>query len=177
VKQGESARWTGLSRAWVNPFTGVFPNTANNLSGHTHNGLSHRIIVEVDDLNQNLNQGATYFAEAAYITPHEYAWCQAHPGQCNMYNNVSYRQYQVSGTTNFTFSPLGSTTRMYPAIHAWTGATVSQPEPDPGNDGIWFMGYKVTNPAAGLWHYEYALYNHEPRSRNPIVQRAFGTWS
>ena len=32
-------------------------------------------------------------------------------------------------------------------------------EPDPGNDGIWFMGYEVTNPTAGVWHYEYALYN------------------
>ena len=42
---------------------------------------------------------------------------------------------------------------------AWTGATVNQIEPDPGNDGIWFMGYKVTNPTAGVWHYEYALYN------------------
>src|SRR5262249_53324436 len=42
---------------------------------------------------------------------------------------------------------------------AWTGATVSQQEPDPGNDGIWFMGYKVTNPTAGVYHYEYALYN------------------
>ena len=40
---------------------------------------------------------------------------------------------------------------------AWTGATVNQIEPDPGNDGIWFMGYKVTNPVAGVWHYEYAL--------------------
>jgi hypothetical protein len=48
---------------------------------------------------------------------------------------------------------------MQPAIMAWTGATVSQVEPDPGNDGIWFMGYKVTNPSAGVWHYEYALYN------------------
>ena len=147
------------SRAWVNPFTGVFPNTANNHGAHSHNGVSHRILVEVNDLDTTMNQGATYFAEAAYITPHEYTWCQAHPGQCNMYNNVSYRQYQVSGTTNFTFSPLSSTTRMYPAIHAWTGATVSQLEPDPGNDGIWVMGYKVTNPATGVWHYEYALYN------------------
>ena len=147
------------SRAWVNPFTGNFPSTANNHSGHTHDGVSHRILVEVNDLNTTMNQGAIYFAEAAYITPHEYAWCQAHPGQCNMYNNASYRQYQVSGTTNFTFTPLGSTTRMYPAIMAWTNATVSQIEPDPGNDGIWFMGYKVTGPTAGVWHYEYALYN------------------
>ena len=77
-----------------------------------------------------------------------------------MFNNVSYRQFGVNGgPTNFTFSPVGSTIRMQPAIMAWTGATISQVEPDPGNDGIWFMGYKVTNPSAGVWHYEYALYN------------------
>ena len=59
------------------------------------------------------------------------------------------------------FRQSGSTVRMQPAIVAWmgTGATVNQVEPDPGNDGIWFMGYKVTNPSAGVWHYEYALYN------------------
>jgi hypothetical protein len=77
-----------------------------------------------------------------------------------MFNNASYRQFGVNGgPTNFTFSPVSSTVRMQPAIMAWTGATVSQAEPDPGNDGIWFMGYKVTNPSAGVWHYEYALYN------------------
>jgi hypothetical protein len=149
------------SRAWINPFTGSFPSTADNHNTHIHDGVSHRIRVEVNDLNTNLNQGATYFGEAAYISPHEYTWCQAHPGQCNMYNNVSYRQFSVTGTTNFSFSPLGSTVRMQPAITAWvgTGATVNQVEPDPGNDGIWFMGYKVTNPSPGVYHYEYALYN------------------
>jgi hypothetical protein len=76
-----------------------------------------------------------------------------------MYNNASYRQYSVSGTTNFSFSPVGNTLRMLPAIRAWTGASVTQIQPDPGNDGIWFMGYKVTNPSPGVWHYEYVLYN------------------
>jgi hypothetical protein len=147
------------SRAWVNPFTGSFPSTANEHGGHSHNGVSHRILVEADDLNTTLNQGASYFAEAQYVTPHEYAWCQAHPTECNMFNNASYRKYTVSGTTNFSFTPDGSTARMQPAIRAWTGATVNRIEPDPGNDGIWFMGYKVTNPSAGVWHYEYALFN------------------
>jgi len=148
------------SRAWVNPFTGHFTSNANDHTGHVHDGVSHRIRVEASDLNTTMNQGATYFAEAQYIAPSEYAWCQQHPGQCNMYNNASYRQYSVSGgPTNFTFSPLGSTVRMQPATTAWTGATVNQIEPDPGNDGIWFMGYKVTNPTQGVWHYEYALYN------------------
>ena len=149
------------SRAWVNPFTGFFVSNPNptNHTGHNHDGASHRIRVNVSDLNTTLNQGATYFAEAAYLTAQEYTWCQTHPGQCNMYNNASYRKFLVSGTTDFTFSPVGVTGRMHPAITAWTGAAVSQQEPDPGHDGIWFMGYKVTNPSAGVYHYEYALYN------------------
>ena len=148
------------SRAWVNPFTGNYPNTANNHSGHSHTGTSHRVTVAMSDLDPAQNPGAVYFGEAQYVTPHEYAWCQSHPGQCNMYNNASYRQFTVNGgPTNFTFSPAASTVRMQPAIMAWTGATVNQYQPDPGTDGIWFMGYKVTNPTTGVWHYEYALFN------------------
>ena len=148
------------SRAWVNPFTGNYPSTANNHSGHSHVGTSHRVRVASNDLNPTQNSGATYFAEAQYVTPHEYAWCQTHPTQCNMYNNASYRQFTVSGSgDSYTFLASGSTTRMQPAIMAWTGATVNQSQPDPNNDGIWFMGYKVTNPGTGVWHYEYALYN------------------
>jgi len=152
------------SRAWVNPFTGVFPSNPdpNNHAGHNHTGTSHRVTVATSDLIPAQNPGATYFAEADYISPTEYTWCQAHPGQCNMYNNVSYRPFTVSGgPTTFTFGAAGLTVRMQPAIQTWasTGATVAQVEPDPGNDGIWFMGYKVTNPSAGVWHYEYALSN------------------
>jgi hypothetical protein len=160
------------SRAWVNPFTGNFPSTANEHGGHNHDGVSHRILVEVDDLNTTLNPGASYFAEAQYVTPHEYTWCQSHPGECNMYNNGSYRKYTVSGTTNFNFSPDGDTVRMQPAIRAWAsaGATLNRVEPDPGNDGIGFVGYKVTNPSAGVWHYEYAVYNQN-------LDRAFQSFS
>ena len=72
-----------------------------------------------------------------------------------MYNNASYRQFNVTGINQpFSFNFLSATRcEMQPAIKAWTGATVNQIEPDPGNDGIWFMGYKVTNPVAGVWHY------------------------
>src|SRR5437660_1686053 len=142
------------SRGWVNPFTGAFPSNANNHSGHAHDGVSHRVRVEVDEINQNLNPGATYFAEAQYVTPHEYSWCQSHPGECNMYNNASYRQFTVSGITTFSFSPVGATFWREPAVSAWadTGASLNQIEPDPGNDGIWFMAYKVTNSSPGVWH-------------------------
>ncbi len=160
---GLNASQSGLgSRAWVNPFTGFFPGSNPNPddhTGHSHTGTSHRVTVAMSDLDTTQNPGATYVAEGQYVTPHEYAWCQAHPGQCNMYNNVSYRRFSVSGITSFTFSPVGSTVRSEPAIFAWTGATINQIEPDPGNDGIAFVGYKVTNISEGLWHYEYAIYD------------------
>ncbi|MEZ5429076.1 MAG: carboxypeptidase-like regulatory domain-containing protein [Pyrinomonadaceae bacterium] len=153
------------SRAWINPFNGDYPRgdsatPPNSHSGHSHTGPSHRILTEMDDLNTSLNPGATYYAEGQYITPHEYTWCQANPGQCNMYNNVSFRRYTVSGTTSpFSFSPVGSTVRSQAAITAWSGATLVNIEPDPGNDGIGAVAYKVTNPSPGVWHYEYAVYN------------------
>jgi hypothetical protein len=150
------------SRAWINPFTGSFPSNANDHTGHIHDGVSHRILVEMADLIPSGNPGASYFGEAAYISAHEYTWCQSHPTECNMFNNFSYRQFSVTGgPTFFNFTPITSTVRMQPAIMAWaaTGATVQQVEPDPGNDGIFFVGYKITGPTAGVWHYEYAVFN------------------
>src|SRR5207247_9581649 len=65
----------------------------------------------------------------------------------------------VAGTANFTFSPVGATVRMIPATDAWTGSTSVTIEPEPGIDGRAFVVYKVTNPSAGVWHYEYAIHN------------------
>lgn len=153
------------SRAWINPFTGAFPRndsaTPNNShTGHTHDGTSHRILTEAADLATSQNPGATYFAEATYVTPHEYAWCQANHGQCNMYNNTSYRRFTVNGNASpFSFSAAAATVRSEPAINAWTGSTRAVIEPDPGNDGRGVVAYKVTNPSFGVWHYEYVVYN------------------
>jgi hypothetical protein len=152
------------SRAWINPFTGAYPRgdaaTPPNIhTGHAHQGPSHRILTEVNDLNTALNPGATYYSEGQYVTPHEYAWCQTHPGECNMNNNVSYRRYNVSGTASpFSFSPVGSTVRMQPAIRAWTGATLAQFKPST-DDGVGIVGFKVTHPSPEVWRYEYAIYN------------------
>jgi len=152
------------SRAWINPFSGAYPrgdsaDNPNNHTGHSHTGPAHRMLTLISDLNTTLNPGATYYAEGQYVTPHEYVWCQANPGQCNMYNNVSYRRYNVTGTTNFTFAAVGNTVRTRPAITAWTGSTIVNVEPAPGADGVAMVAYKVTNPSAGVWHYEYAVYN------------------
>lgn len=156
----QSAEQSDLgSRAWINPFTGIFPTTARNHNGHNHTAVSHMMAVEDDDLNQTMNQGATYYSELLYVTPDEYAWCQTHPGECNMHNNASYHQYTVTGTTSFSFSPVGATVRMTPAFSVWTGATTHTIEPEPGVDGRAFVAYKVTGPVAGIYHYEYAIYN------------------
>ena len=77
--------------------------TANDHTGHVHTGTSHLILVESNDLNTTLNPGATYYAEVQYISPDEYAWCQTHPGECNMYNNASYRQLQCHRHDEFHF--------------------------------------------------------------------------
>src|SRR5262249_49541071 len=82
-----------------------------------------------------------------------------HSGECNMYNNSSYRQYTITGTTNFIISAVGATQRMMPALTAWTGATINTIEPEPGVDGRAFIAYKVTGPVAGVYHYEYVIYN------------------
>lgn len=147
------------SRTWVNPFTGAYPSTARDHTGHSHSSISHLVLVAASDLNTTTNVGASYFAEAQYVTPHEYAWCQSHPGECNMYNNVSYRRYNVTGTTSFSFSPNGATVQMQPAVNAWTGATVRKIEPQPGMDGQGFVAFKVSGPVNGMYHYEYAVNN------------------
>lgn len=153
------------SRAWINPFTGGYPRgdsatPPNTHTGHSHSGPSHRILTEMSDLNTSLNQGATYYAESQYVTPHEYQWCQSNPTQCNMNNNVSYRRYNVSGTGSpFSFSPAAATQRTKVAVSAWTGATFVEIQPAPGVDGIGTVAYKVTQTSPGIWHYEYAIYN------------------
>ena len=142
------------SRAWINPFSGSYPRgdsatPPNNHAGHTHTGPAHRILTEISDLNTSLNPGATYYAEGQYVTPHEYAWCQTNPTQCNMYNNVSYRRYNVSGTGSpFSFSPAAETVRTKTAIQAWTGASFVEVRPAPTSDGIGTVAYKVTNHIA-----------------------------
>ncbi len=156
----QSAIQTDLgSRALINPFTGVFQSTASDHTGHVHTGTSHRLLVEASDLNTTLNPGATYYVEVQYVAPDEYAWCQTHPGECNMYNNASYCRFSVNGTTTFTFAAVPPAVRSSAAINAWPGATILPIEPAPGTDGRAFIAYKVTNPSAGLWHYEYAIYN------------------
>ena len=49
---------------------------------------------------------------------------------------------------------------MTPAINAWTGATINHDRARRRESmAVRSLAYKVTNPSAGVWHYEYAVYN------------------
>ena len=142
------------SRALINPFTGVFLNSARNHAGHVHTGTSHRILVEGSDLNTTLNPGATYYAEVQYITPDDMNG-PSHPAMQHVHN-TSYRRYNVSGTTIFTCTE-GDECPPGRCRHACSERRLIRLTlPD---DGRAFIAYKVTNPSAGVWHYEYAIYN------------------
>ncbi|MBI5863350.1 MAG: hypothetical protein HZB38_02320 [Planctomycetes bacterium] len=148
------------SRAWVNAFTGVYPNTANSHTGHSHTGVSHRVIVEDAEINPAQNANAQWFVEGQYVTPHEFNHAASRAAGA-MFNNVSYRRVIPSGAPGgtWTFGNSGSTFREQPAINAWTGSTRAVIEPAPGADGRAILAYKVTGPTNGLYHYEYVVYN------------------
>jgi len=152
---------TGLSsKAWVNPFTGEYSAASSSHAFHAHTAVSHRIQVRDEELDQGLhgNSTAQYFAEAQYVTPHEHILSN---GIANtMFNNVSYRRFSVSGFSggSYTFTSNGTTIRELPAMYAWSSFKTII-EPAPGADGRAILAYKVTGPAGGVWHYEYAIYN------------------
>ena len=114
----------------------------------------------------------TYDGEAEYDTSQEYDWCQAHPGQCNMYNNASYRRFNVTGTSSFTFTPVGATVRTTPSTDAWTESTSVLVESEPGVDGRAFVVYKITLPICRRVALRARRSQPEPRSLDPILQRA-----
>ena len=155
------------SRAWINPFTGAYPRDDSATPNNNHSGpRAHRPVAQDSDGNQRPEHNAESRRDLlrrgdSTSRRTNMPGARRIPAQCNMYNNVSYRRYNVNGTGSpFTFSPASATTvRAKTAIAAWTGATTVEIKPDPGNDGVGTIAYKVTNPSPGVWHYEYAIYN------------------
>ncbi len=115
-----------------------------------------RIKVLTTALDPALNVGATYWAEAHYISPHD-----ALAG--NGLNNASYRQVTVGEGPSYPLTMTGTFFERQPAINAWkqqdpsvtlTNADVLGPVVE-----RFHVGRKVTNLGGGLWHYEYAVHN------------------
>lgn len=142
----------------VNPFTGVwtctnsyFSNFQNDCirrrpSSGEFNGdsVTHRL--EVPDADM-ANAGARYFYEAFYI----------HQNDVNTYNQIAWREASFSGTApNWSISSVGGF-QLGPAINNF-GDMRSTAQPTTQGDAI--VAVDVTDLGNGMWHYEYAVYNH-----------------
>lgn len=144
-------------RSEVNPWTGVYPYPYVKAWNTSGNATYKRMQVANVDVDPAQNSGALYFADCQYVCTDEQA--------INRYNNVSYRRVLV-GTLNtngaWNIASTGSTVQQQPAINAWKAndGGVSLVNIDTPNDGRMILAFKASPLiTAGLWHYEYALYN------------------
>lgn len=144
-------------RSEINAYSGYYPYPYLRGWNATGNAIFKRMQIRDADLtpNSNLNVLPKYFAECQYVVTDEAAAVRT--------NNVTWRQAIVAGTASnptMTFSTPDPQPRQ-PAIYAWRANDpgVQLTEVDLPNDGRMILGYKVTQLANGLWHYEYALYN------------------
>jgi hypothetical protein len=134
----------------VNAYKGLYPFPPTNHS-QTGNNVFKRLQVLTADVDPAQNPNARYFVEGQYVTLDD-------AGALNHDNNASWRQVNVT-PSSISFS--GSTQRTQPAIFAWR---VFDPtvEIDPvrvPNEGLLYLGSKVTDLGGGQWRYEYALHN------------------
>ena len=143
-------------RSEVDASTGEFP--LPNSPGGPYTVYDQRIRVATSDMDAAQNPGALYFAEAQYVAPDD-----AIAG--NGLNNASYQRVTVGGPPGYSIGETGSFFEGSSAIEAWPAqdVLVERVNADvPGSVPLqrFQVARKVTNPSPGLWHYEYAIRNH-----------------
>jgi hypothetical protein len=143
-------------RSEVQPATGVFAYPYILGWPASGNAIYKRLQINNNDLNPALNSGATYYAEAVYITSDEQA--------INRNNNTSYRPVLVGSLSGggYNLSFTGGTITQKSAIQRWktSDASVTEWFADVPNDGRFIVSSKATSLGGGQWHYEYAVYNY-----------------
>ena len=144
-------------RKEVNPFTGVWdcvgswfsnyqPDCVRRNTGSGLDVVAHRLEVADADLG---NAGATYYYEAYYINANDF----------DKYNNVSHRGATFSwGGSSWSVSSLGASQTQGVAINNWgEQRTIAEPRAE----GDVIVAVQTTNLGGGMWHYEFAVYNHD----------------
>ncbi len=141
-------------RSEVNAATGEFPFPYGTGGTESEPG-DQRVKVLESELDPALNAGAKYYLEGQYVAPDDAA-------AGNGLNNASYREVTVAAGT-FNLSVTGSTVREQSAIEVWPvlDSTVEVVNVDTASTPVerFHVARKVTNPAPGTWHYEYAVHN------------------
>jgi hypothetical protein len=143
----------GRSKRWINATAGTHTENGPGPTGNAT--VRGRIQIPVTEIDPVQNPGAEYFAEIQYVTADDHAAGLSE-------NNASYRRLNVLAVNNIDGG--GPTTRELPAIYAWQDidpavTIVSVQNVETSGKSNYFLGYKVTNTAPGVWHYEYALQN------------------
>ena len=146
-------------RSEVNAANGFYPYPYILGWQQTGNAIYKRLQIKDPDLEPSMNTGALYFSEGQYVTADDATLS-------NKNNNASYRRVTVTATGTFpnatyNLAFAGATQRQKPAIQAWqdNDAQVQIVNVDVPNDGRFIVGWKVTNPSPGVYHYEYAIQN------------------
>lgn len=144
------------ARDEVNPLTGVwncqgswFSNyindcTRRNPGSVTLDAVDHRLDVLDADLG---NANSQYFYEAYYITSND----------INTYNNLGSREASFSWNgSSWSINTTGAQVQG-PAVSRWGDQRNTA---TPQTDGDVIVAVQTTNLGNGMWHYEYAVYNH-----------------
>lgn len=143
-------------RKEVNPFTGVWtcqnswfsnyqPDCVRRNNGSGLDPVAHRLAVLDTDLGQS---GARYFYEAYYVCSND----------IDIYNNIASREATSSWTgSQWNFQTIDSQQTVGPAIYRWGQAHKTA---TPRDEGDVIVAAEVTPIGNGMYHYEYAVYNH-----------------
>ncbi|HET6644975.1 MAG TPA: hypothetical protein VFG65_05700 [Fimbriimonadales bacterium] len=148
--------WLG-PRNEVNPFTGRWECTNSYFSGFQPDcisrfntngldGVAHRLQVADQDL---LAADSTFSYEAYYVSEND----------VDRFNNLAWRPCTVSWSgSHWNFSPTQGQTQG-PRVETW-GDVTPAPRAQPESEGFFLVGVEVTSLGGGMYHYEYAGYNH-----------------
>ena len=144
-------------RSDVNATTGVFPFPYSSPGG-PYTVYDQRVKVATTDLDAAQNPGALYWAEAQYIAGDDAL-------QGNGFNNASYQRVTVGAATTYALTMVSNSFReKLPAIYAWPAqdGTVALINVDVAGSPVerYNVARKVTDLGGNLWHYEYAVRNH-----------------
>ena len=140
-------------RSQVNAYSGFFPYPYNAPPCPPGEGtICRRLQVAESDLVGA--PGALYFISGQYVASDD-----ADFG--NQGNNASYRRVNVSASGNHNLSFVGSTQQQQPGIQAWQDnqPSVTLVDVQVPNEGLFIVGYDVTDNGNGTYNYEYAVYN------------------
>ncbi len=97
-----TSNWPGFTRVGKSVYRRLSMRPSNH-TGHIHTGTSHRILVEMQRPEHHAESGRDLLRRSAIHHSARVRLVSVAPGQCNMYNNASYRRFNVSGTTSFSF--------------------------------------------------------------------------